>query len=152
MKKILVLALAVVMVLGVVAFAACAQPQTVVGECHYENAWSPDAPHYGVKVEVVVKGNTIVSVSLVDCDYVRTSGTWTEGQNEGDLGYDKTEAAYDDYLKQFVGKTVDQVKAYVATATKDGQSVGEGAPYIAGATQSSARIIVAIQDALSKLA
>lgn len=144
MKKILVLALAVVMVLGVVAFAACEQPQTVVGECHYENPWAPEAPHYGVKVEVVVKGGTIVSVTMLESDYVQTSESWE--------GKDAAIAAYADYLKGFEGKSVEEVKAYVATATKEGQSVGEGVPCIAGATQSSARFIVAIQDALSKLA
>lgn len=147
MKKILVIALAVVMVLGVVAFAACDKPQTVTGECSYENAWV-EGQYYGAKVDVTVKGGVITEVKLYsdeETGWTRTTSSWE--------GFATTEAAYEGWLNQnFVGKTVAEVNAYVASATAEGQTVGEGTPVISGATQSSARIIVAVKDALSKLA
>ena len=121
MKKVLVIALAVVMTLAVVAFAACATEQTVTGKCHYTTQWGA----YGCMVDV------------------------TEGQ----LGYAKTEAAYATWIEDtFVGKTVAEVNAYVASATAEGQSVKTEGINLAGATQSAARVIVAVKDALSKLA
>ena len=148
MKKILVLALAVVMVLGVVAFAACAQPQTVTGECKYESYGHT----YGAKVDVTVLNGVITSVKLYtdeETGWVRTSAN---NPDYGWTSYETVEAAYEAYLKGFVGKSVEEVKGYVATATAEAQTVGEGVPSITGGTQSAARIIVAIQDALSKLA
>jgi len=155
MKKILVIALAVVMLVSVFALTACAQPQTVTGECSYENKWSA-GNYYGCKVDVTVKGNIITAVKLytdAETGWTRTSNGWKEGQNEGDLGFEKTEAAYEKYLNDtFVGKTVEEVNAIVATATQAEQSVTTEGWALTGATQSSARIIVAIQNALSKLA
>ena len=52
----------------------------------------------------------------------------------------------------FVGMTVEEVNAIVATATADGQSVTTEGWTITGGTVSSARIIVAVQNALTKLA
>ncbi len=152
MKKILVIALAIVLTLGVLAFAACEEPQTVTGECKYENAWVEGA-YYGAKVDVTVKGNTITAVKLytdAETGWTRTTNSWTaEG---GGLGYEATEAAYENWLtKTFVGKTVAEVNAYVATATQAEQSVGTDSAKLEGATQSSARIICAVQNALSKL-
>ena len=123
----------------------------VTGEAKYDS-WGHT---YGAKVDVIVMNNKIVNVRLYtdkETGWVRTSGTWTEGQNDGDLGFTKTEAAYAGYLvKDIVGQKVKTVMSWEATATADGQSVGEDVPHIAGATQSSARIIVAIQNALEKL-
>lgn len=152
MKKILVIALAVVMTFSIVAFAACAQPTTVTGECKYENAWVAGA-FYGAKVDVTVKGDKIVAVKLYtdeETGWTRTTKSWEA--KEGQLGYAAAEAAYEKWINDtFVGKTVAEVNAYVASATKDGQTVGTESAKLAGATQSSARIIVAVQDALSKL-
>lgn len=152
MKKILVIALAVVLALGVLAFAACEQPQTVTGECKYENKWTPGA-FYGAKVDVTVKGNTITAVKLytdAETGWTRTTTSWEA--KEGQLGFDAAEKAYEAWIaKTFVGKTVAEVNAYKATATQDAQTVDTASANLAGATQSSARIIVAVQNALSKL-
>ena len=150
MKKLIVIALAVVMALSVVAFAACGSEETVTGTCNYDTKYGT----YGVEVKVTVKGNIITAVEIVDHEgWVRTSASWKENQHEGDLGFDKAEAAYQNWLDtKIVGQKVDAVKGWTASATTDGQTVGEGVPCIAGATQSSARFIVAIQNALSKLA
>lgn len=153
MKKILVIALAVVLALSVLAFVACEQPQTVTGECKYENSWVADA-YYGAKVDVTVKGNTITAVKLytdAETGWTRTTSTWEAA--DGQLGYAAAEAAYEEWInKVFVGKTVAEVNAYVATATQGTQTVETAAANLAGATQSSARIICAVQNALSKLA
>ena len=147
MKKLIVIALAVVMALSVVAFAACDSGETVTGEVHY-NSYGTE---YGVKVDVTVKGGVITKVKLytdAESGYKRTSA---DNAEHGWDRFDETEAAYDQYLQEnFVGKTVEAVKAYVASATAEGQTVTSG-PKIAQSTQSSARIIVAVQDALSKL-
>ena len=152
MKKLIVIALAVVMTFAVVALAACDNGETVTGECSYES-WGHT---YGAKVDVTVKGGVITAVKLYTNEeaggWVRTSESWTENQNPGDLGYAKTEAAYEKWIEDtFVGKTVEEVNAYVAAATADGQSVGTASAKLAGATQSSALIIVAVKNALSKL-
>lgn len=147
MKKILVIALAVVMTFSIVAFAACAQPTTVTGEVHYTS----HGHEYGAKVDVTVKGDVIVEVKLYtdeESGYVRTSA---DNETYGWTGFKRTEDAYAQYIADnFVGKTVAEVQAYVASATADGQTVTTG-PKIEGSTQSSARIIVAVQNALSKL-
>lgn len=163
MKKILVIALAIVMTLSVVALAACAKEETVTGKCLYTaqgNGWSAD---YGCMVDVTVKGGVITAVKLYTDEEAkaadatwkasRTTKSWTGNKvAEGTLGYDATEAAYAQWIKDtFVGKTVEQVNAYVATATAEGQSVGTAAANLNGATQSAARVIVAVKDALSKL-
>lgn len=157
MKKVLVIALAVVMALAVVALVACEQPQTVTGKCHYSSKYGA----YGAMVDVTVKGDVITSVKLyTDAeaaaadenwnDAHRTTPSWTAAN--GQLGFEAAEAAYEDWFADvFVGKTVAEVNAYEASATADGQSVTTEGINLAGATQSAARIIVAVQNALSKL-
>ena len=158
MKKVLVIALAVVMTLAVVAFAACATEQKVTGKCHYTTQWGA----YGCMVDVTVKGDVITAVKLyTDAEAAAADSTWGEAHrttpswkpSEGQLGYDATEAAYATWIEDtFVGKTVADVNAYVASATAEGQSVSTEGINLAGATQSAARVIVAVKDALSKLA
>ena len=158
MKKVLVIALAVVMTLAVVAFAACATEQKVTGKCHYTTQWGA----YGCMVDVTVKGDVITAVKLyTDAEAAAADSTWGEAHRttlswkpaEGQLGYAEAEAAYAAWIeKTFVGKTVAEVNAYVASATAEGQSVTTQGINLAGATQSAARVIVAVKDALSKLA
>ena len=162
MKKVLVIALAVVMTLAVVALVACEQPQTVTGKCYYTAQGTGWTASYGCMVDVTVKGDVITAVKLYTDkeaaaadstwgDAHRTTPSWT--QSEGQLGYAATEAAYATWIeKTFVGKTVAEVNAYVASATAEGQSVKTQGINLAGATQSAARVIVAVKDALSKLA
>ncbi len=162
MKKILVIALAIVMTLSIVAFAACGGTQTVTGKCHYTASGEGWSASYGCMVDVTVKGDIITAVKLytdaeaaaADKDWGeahRTTPTWTA--KEGQLGFTAAEAAYEEWInKVFVGKTVAEVNAYVASATAAGQKVETTSANLAGATQSAARIIVAVQNALSKLA
>lgn len=127
------------------------------GECKYENTYSPvPGSYYGAKVDVYVADGKIVSVRLytdAETGWTRTSTGWKEGAHEGDLGFANAEAAYESWMNSvFVGKYVSEVKAYVASATQEGQTVGTASANLVGATQSSARIICAVQDALSKIA
>lgn len=157
MKKVLVIALAVVMTLAVVAFAACATEQTVTGKCHYTTQWGA----YGCMVDVTVKGDVITAVKLyTDKEAAAADSTWNDAHRttlkwtatEGQLGFEATEAAYEDWLADvFVGKTVAEVNAYKASVNADGQSVTPEGVNLKGATQSAARVIVAVQNALSKL-
>ncbi len=149
MKKILVLALAIVMALSVIAFVACDQGETVTGEIHYTN----HSKEYGAKVDVTVKGGVITAVKLYtdeESGYIRTS---PDNKDYGWKGHDKTEAAYADFIEDhFVGKTVETVNAYKATIDKtSGKAEVTGNTVITGSTQSAARVILAVQDALSKL-
>lgn len=157
MKKVLVIALAVVMALAVVALVACEQPQTVTGKCHYSSKHGA----YGAMVDVTVKGDVITSVKLyTDAEAAAADKNWNDAHRttpgwtaaEGQLGFEATEAAYEEWLADvFVGKTVAEVNAYKASVTSDGQSVTTEGVNLKGATQSAARIIVAVQNALSKL-
>ena len=156
MKKLIVIALAVVMALSMVAvLAACDSGETYNGTCSYTSEHGT----YGVEVNVTVKGDRITKVELVDHEgWTRTTAIWGHGEgqmsyNEADLGYEATEAAYAGWFKKvLVGKTVAEVMAYQASATADGQTVTTESVNLVGATQSAARVIVAVQNALSKIA
>ena len=159
MKKLIVIALAVVMALSVVAFAACGGSETVEGEYSYDNAWTA-GQKYGCKVTVTVKGGVITAIEVAaDTDtYYNLSAGWTDKA--------KWENGAKDMIDSFVGLTVEEVNAIKVTCdtetnnaahTVKGQPTKiEGAPsalkVVAGATQSSGRTILAVQNALSKLA
>lgn len=155
-SKIFAVLLCVALVVGAIAvFAACDPGQTVTGDCHYDMTYGENTTRYGVKVDVTVKNGKITAVKLwsdEDSGYVRTTKTWQAKEDPLQLGFDAAEDAYDQWLKDtFVGKTVEEVNAFQAKADASGQSVTTDGVKLAGATQSSARIIVAVKDALSKL-
>lgn len=124
-----------------------AAAKTVEGEYHYPNAYSATAPDYGVKVKVTVQDNKIFNVAIVESDYVEVTATWNN------------KATWDDnvasLLAAYNGKTVTAVKAVtcsingVDSATEN--TVSDSALAITGATQGSARVLKAVQDALAKL-
>lgn len=144
MKKFLIVVLTLVLAIGAVAFAACAESQTVTGECSY-TSWGTA---YGVKVDVTVKSGIITAVKLYTDDesgFVRTTESWD--------GFSAAEAAYANWIDDtFVGIRVEEISAFSVTVNDQSQTVKEGVPHISGATVSSARIIAAVQNALSKLA
>ena len=161
MKKLIVIALAVVMALSVVAFAACGGAQTVEGEYSYKNAWDKTGTQsYGAKVTVTVKGGVITSVEVAaDTDtFFNLSSGWTDKS--------KWENGEKAMIDSFVGLTVKEVKAIKVTCDTETNSEAhtvkgqptkiEGAPanlkVVSGATQSSGRLILAVQDALEHLA
>ena len=120
--------------------------EVVTGEYHYPNAWSPTAPHYGIKVNVAVYNGTVVSVSVVDSDYVSVTDSW-ESKDIWLNGLDELLAAYN-------GRTVEAVLAEEVVTSGVGQpdKVENGELMITGATQGSGRLLLAVQNALEKLA
>lgn len=148
MKKFLALVLALVLMLATLALVACAESQTVTGECFYESWGTP----YGAKVDVTVKCGIITNVRL----YTDAETNWyrTSKNGNGWDGYEMAEAAYANWIEDaFVGQKVEDVKAFVANPQSESKEyVGPSTPKIAGASVSAARIILAVQDALNKLA
>lgn len=143
MKKALIgLAVGAVAALGVVGLAACGgNTTTLEGEYQY-TAWSTN---YGVKVEVTVNkdDNTIEKVEIVESDYVQCTESWKD-RNIYVNGEAELLAAYE-------GLEVDDVLAMTVTLDKDGipTAVSESDLLITGATQSSGRLLKAVQDALA---
>ena len=143
MKKILVLMLAFVMVFAACALTACGKEYTYTGEYKYENAWVPGA-YYGVKVSVTVKGDKITAVEVTSENtdaYTNLSASW------GDKAlWEEGEEAF---LASFAGMTVAEVNAVEVACAANGQpNTVTGMEYVTGATQSSGRVILAIQNAL----
>ncbi|MCM1289521.1 MAG: hypothetical protein NC132_02580 [Corallococcus sp.] len=197
MKKILVIALAVLMLVGAVSvLAACSGGETYTGYCYYPSPYGNGG--YGCVVDVTVKGDTIVAVKLYTDEeaaawaknneimYNDAKVEWAEGTHRtspqwmgekefaafkaaypeeakqledtyqaphgGDIGFTMTEAGYEAWFEEiFVGKTVAEVNRYAAFASSNGQAVADDGLKMTGATQSSARVIVAVKDALSKI-
>ena len=151
-KIVAVVLAALLVVAALVVLAACGTDYN--GDCHYSNTYGT----YGVKVVVTVNGDTITAVKLLsdeESGYTRTTKSWKPAGEEGGvgLGFAGAEAAYDSWISEnIVGKTVAEVLAWEVTATAESQTVGAGVPKLVGATQSSARIIAAIQNALQGLA
>ena len=152
MKKLIVIALVVVMALSVVAFAACAGSETVEGEYSYKNAWDKTGTQsYGAKVTVTVKGGVITAIEVAaDTDtFFNLSSGWTDKATWENSGKAMADS--------FVGLTVEEVNAIKVDCAESGQpNTITGAPsalkVVSGATQSSGRLILAVQNALSKLA
>ena len=115
------------------------------GQYHYPNAWAPTAPHYGIKVKLVMKGNVIKRVLIADSDFVSVTDSWEDKAiwNDG----------IDELLASYVGLTKTEVMHMSVTTSEGGQpeSVSDGAPVITGATQGSGRLLLAIQNALDHL-
>ena len=145
MKKILIIALAVVMLVSVFALTACNQ-QTVEGEYAYDNAWVPGAK-YGVKVSVTLNKDVITKVVVTSENtenYTNLSASWGDKSK-----WENGEAAF---LASFEGKTIqDVLNIRVACAANGQPSSVEGFTAVAGATQSSGRTILAIQNAIKQL-
>ena len=150
-KFLLVGAVAAIAVAGTVGLAACGDPVyngDYEGEYKYENAWVSGS-YYGVKVTVTVEDNIIKSVvCAADTDTMHNvTPSWAN--------HDATVAALPAYLKTFEGKTVDEVKAIKVAKEENGEpttlakdATTQGDYVLTGSTQTSGRIILAIQDAL----
>lgn len=159
-KTLAVCAVAGTLCAGVAAMAGCAEKtETFTGEYKYDNAWTPGKT-YGVKVKVEVKGDKITNVTYeADTEYyTNVSNGWDA--SEGSLGADETNKRIPNYIKEtFVGKTVAEVKALkVATAANGEPLVVKGdkqtldsAYILSGATQTSGRFVLAIQNALNDI-
>ena len=169
MKKLLLIALAVVMALTVVACVACTEEETYTGYCYYTKNYGTEVG-YGCVVDVTVKGDTITAVKLYtnaealawaqenDVEWlentVRTTASWKAGSEQDptndDLGFAAAEAAYAKWIEDtFVGQKVSAVKGW--TTNLDELKVEPATSNLAGATQSAIRIISAVQNALKNV-
>lgn len=177
MKKnlALVLVLALVMAVSVVAFAACGG-QTYEGSydykaLKYENGKPvgvDDANSYGCKVKVTVNNGTITKVVVVaDTEhYYNLSAGWKDKETGEDTAGKKAWLEKGQAMAEsFVGLKVEDVLAINVAKVAEtnleyhqpaGQPTGiTGAPselkVVTGATQSSGRLILAVQNALGKI-
>ena len=152
MKKLIVIALAVVMALSLVlVLTACDSEKTYDGEYSYAHPYGVEGKTYGAKVHVTVKGGVITKVT-VDADtedFFNLTDSWTE---EGKTNWNTHQ---DEFLKSFEGLTVEEVKAIKVACNEKGVPEENGITkmptdwnYVTGCTQSSGRIILAIQNAL----
>ncbi len=154
LKTISIAVVAAALCVCAFAFAACNDVEeesvTYNGEYHYDN----NGTEYGVKVAVTVKGDTIEKVEILSSDYVEISPVtpeynWTE---DNIAVYTNGKAGL---LKAYEGKKVSDVKA--AKASVKGQNgaeengVSDSALLISGATQCSARLLLAVQNALENV-
>lgn len=125
------------------AASACGGGATAhAGEYSYQTEYGV----YGVKVNVYVKGETIDHVEIVESDYTQVTESW-----EGKQNYLDREQAL---LDSFKGKTVSAVKGYSVVTDEEGapSSVSaEGLSVVTGATMSTGRLLLAVQNALSEL-
>lgn len=122
---------------------------TVTGEAHQ----SYRGYNYVVKVDVTVKEGKIVAVRIYteeEAGGPTTSTTWG--------GNNKIYTAQDAWIAEnVIGKTVDTINGWTATLVDKTEeangsaTVGADVPKMSGGTETTARIIIAIQDALSKL-
>ena len=86
-------------------------------------------------------------------DYWRGVGTYDIELPNPTEGKKAWLAQRDSFAQSFVGKTVEEVNAIVVECDDKSQpKTITGVEYVTGATQSSGRTILAIQNALSKLA
>jgi len=133
--------------------------KVLTGEYHYANPYSAQAPDYGIKVKVVVKDGEVLCVKEANHKYTAVTDSWTDKQKWFD--------GYDELFNKYNGKTVEELLA-IDVATNP-ETVGSADTYfsavqgqpdngqeldglvITGATQGSGRLLLAVQDALSKL-
>lgn len=163
-KTLAVCAVAGTLCAGVAAMAGCNEKtETFTGEYKYDNSWTPGET-YGVKVKVEVKGDKITNVTFEkDTDhYVNVSPSWEKDKPEGSLGAKKTNEEIPNYLKNtFVGKTVKEVKelkvalddkgAPVVVTKDNNKQTLDSAYILSGATQTSGRFVLAVQNALNDI-
>lgn len=133
--------------------SGCIKTRTVSGEMHY-NSWGTE---YGIKVDVVVqadnKGDRIRKVTVAESDYAEASPAMN--------GWDPAvwEENVQTLLNAYRGAYVDDLLALdvaenggIPLVKGNAGFVNFGDGYIiTGATLGSARLLLAVQDALSKL-
>ncbi len=148
MKKILVVLLALVMALSVTTLVACNSSVKYTGEYSYE-AYGLT---YGAKVDVVLTDGVISNLKL----YSDEETGWV-GLSDAYPDYGWTDEArqvwldgVNNLLLSYVGLTVDEVASISATiGGVNGASDSVDDSYnLTGATQSSARLVLAIQNAI----
>lgn len=128
-----------------VALAGCGSVYdgTYEGEYHYTEYGT----EYGIKVKVEVEKDVITAITVLPSDFVEAtpveygwddSALWSQGRAQ--------------LLQKYVGRTVGEIKAEKVPVDSVGAPITEGANYdgllVSGATQSSGRLLLAVQNAL----
>ena len=179
-KALIGLVAGIVAIFGVAALAACSDnsnnggtEQTVTGQYdYYANKGAENETHYGVKVNVTVKDGKITKVEIdKNSGLTQLTPTWTAA------GHDAYEAGEANLLKEYEGLDVDDVLAVDVQVRTEGENskfpastwqpvgcpveddvegyvpyvVGDANLLVDGATQSSGRLLLAVQNALEKL-
>ena len=162
-KLLAVLAVGAVATAGVVGLAACGE-KGISGSAKGEYSYESHNRTYGIKVEVTVENGKITKVERLKHDWTEATdlvmGDWDGGAN-----YNKE---INNELKKFNGLSVDDVLDLEVAVTEEGapetqKTNGEANPnfkplvigdtnlVLAGSTQSSGRLVLAVQDALENL-
>lgn len=150
-KIILGAALAATLAAGTFALAGCTKTEYVEGEYTYTQYGTA----YGFKVRVGVQGDRISSVEILDSDYVAAtdmvSGDW-KPENWTDNQDEALNAFRGAYVKDILALQVKTDEAGVPVVKSGDGFVNYGDNYIVtGATQSSGRLMLAVQNALAEL-
>lgn len=149
--KLCALAAIGVLAIGAGAAAGCNNDKkvngTFTGEYSYENYGTT----YGVKVEVVVEDDVVKSVTPVESAYVEVT------PDMGDWKAENWTAHEAEVYNKYVGKTVEQILAIKVACDESGAPITnddseteityDGLLHT-GATLSSGRLLLAVQDAL----
>ena len=162
-KLLAVLAVGAVATAGVVGLAACGE-KGISGSAKGEYSYESHNRTYGIKVEVTVENGKITKVERLKHDWTEATdlvmGDWDGGAN-----YNKE---INNELKKFNGLSVDDVLDLEVAVTEEGapetqKTNGEANPnfkplvigdtnlVLTGSTQSSGRLVLAVQDALENL-
>ena len=162
-KLLAVLAVGAVATAGVVGLAACGE-KGISGSAKGEYSYESYGHTYGIKVEVTVENGKITKVERLEHDWVEATDT-VMGDWDGGANYNKE---INNELKKFNGLSVDDVLDLEVAVTEAGapetqKTNGEANPnfkplvigdtnlVLAGSTQSSGRLVLAVQDALENL-
>lgn len=162
-KLLAVLAVGAVATAGVVGLAACGE-KGISGSAKGEYSYESYGHTYGIKVEVTVENGKITKVERLKHDWVEATET-VMGDWDGGANYNKE---INNELKKFNGLSVDDVLDLEVAVTEAGapetqKTNGEANPnfkplvigdtnlVLAGSTQSSGRLVLAVQDALENL-
>ena len=157
-KLLAVLAVGAVAAAGVAGLAACGEKGTsgtAEGEYSYANSYNPTGAKYGIKVEVTAKNGKITKVEVLESDYVSVTDSWGDKAiwNDG----------LEDLLAEYEGVSVDEILKLEVACNDKGEplkkddegfvklEVGDANLLITDATQGSARLVLAVQDALENL-
>lgn len=134
--------------LFVKAYIASDSELVLRGEYSYANTHAENS-FYGQKVDVTFKDGKVTKVTLVSSDWIEVSDPvantpWTE-DSVANWNDNKAE-----YLARFEGKTVAEINAMTVECKDSGEpSAVTGIEVVTDATQSSGRVLLAVQDALA---
>ena len=106
------------------------------GDYHYSTEYGV----YGVKVSVEVKNGIIKDVDIIDSKYRDVTAVWDSDHKE-------------DLLESFEGKSVKEVLSYTVAKETNGEPtyVSANGIYISATASSTGSLILAVQNALSKI-